>query len=59
MALTRSFKMGKKNHDKAKGKKLTKKEKKKQNHLKLMQGKKDKFDPISSDSKHDSNKKAA
>lgn len=47
--------MGKKGHGKAEKKKLTKKEKKKQNHLKLVQGKKgsDEWD------KKDDNKKAA
>jgi hypothetical protein len=51
--------MGKKGNQKEKGKKLTKKEKKRLNHLKLMQGKKDKFEPVSSSETHESKKKAA
>ena len=52
--------MGKKNQNKESKKKLTKKEKKAQNHLKLMNGKKGNSNPGEVwNKKNDDNKKAA
>ena len=51
--------MGKKGHGKAQKQKLTKKEKKKQNHLRLVQGKKGNASPGEDWNKKDDYKKSA